>query len=167
MNIAAAILQFGTSRFLQAHVDLFVSQALERGAALGRIVVVQTTDSADSAARVAAFNSGDGYAVRVRGVRDGAAIDTTLRCDAIAGALQSRTDWPRVRALAAGDAQVIVSNTGDRGYALDDRDSAASLAHDAAAPHGFPAKLVVCLHDRWQRQPHAPLSIYPDRKSVV
>jgi tagaturonate reductase len=28
---ANPILQFGTSRFLQAHVDLFVSQALERG----------------------------------------------------------------------------------------------------------------------------------------
>ena len=39
------ILQFGTGRFLQAHVDLFVSEALAAGKALGRIAVVQTTDS--------------------------------------------------------------------------------------------------------------------------
>ena len=33
------ILQFGASRFLQAHVDLFVSEALPRGEAMGRIAV--------------------------------------------------------------------------------------------------------------------------------
>jgi tagaturonate reductase len=38
------ILQFGTSRFLQAHVDLFVSEAAERGEALGGITVVQSTE---------------------------------------------------------------------------------------------------------------------------
>ena len=72
------ILQFGTSRFLQAHVDLFVSQAMDRGAALGGITVVQTTSSLESAARVAAFNAREGYPVRVRGRLNGATIDTTL-----------------------------------------------------------------------------------------
>ena len=50
------IVQFGTSRFLLAHVALFVSQALQRGAeeqALGGIGVVQTTRSADSPRRLA------------------------------------------------------------------------------------------------------------------
>ena len=37
------ILQFGTSRFLQAHVDLFVSEALARGEALGTITLVQSS----------------------------------------------------------------------------------------------------------------------------
>ena len=46
------IVQFGTSRFLQAHVDLFVSEALARGEALGRIAVIQTTASPDSRKRV-------------------------------------------------------------------------------------------------------------------
>ncbi|MEO8805221.1 MAG: mannitol dehydrogenase family protein [Burkholderiaceae bacterium] len=157
----APILQFGTSRFLQAHVDLFVSQAMERGAALGGITVVQTTNSSESAARVAAFNTGDGYAVRVRGRLNGTTIDTTLTCHAVHGALQADADWARVRALAAGEVQVIVSNTGDRGYAPDDRDSPASLVDGADAPHGFPAKLVVLLHDRWRCGSVAPLSIYP------
>ena len=36
------ILQFGTSRFLQAHVDLFVSEARKDGQDCGPIAVVQT-----------------------------------------------------------------------------------------------------------------------------
>ena len=45
------ILQFGTSRFLQAHADLFVSEAAQSGQALGNITIVQTTNSAQGAAR--------------------------------------------------------------------------------------------------------------------
>jgi tagaturonate reductase len=41
--MATPILQFGTSRFLQAHADLFIDEALRKGDALGRITVVQTT----------------------------------------------------------------------------------------------------------------------------
>jgi mannitol-1-phosphate/altronate dehydrogenase len=55
---AFPILQFGTSRFLQAHVDLFVSQALARGEAMGRIAVVQTTSSKESRKRLDAFAAG-------------------------------------------------------------------------------------------------------------
>lgn len=51
------ILQFGTSRFLLAHADLFVSQALDKGEALGRIAIIQTTGNAESLKRVAALNS--------------------------------------------------------------------------------------------------------------
>ena len=45
------ILQFGTGRFLQAHVGLFVSEAAESGAALGGITVVQSTDDPASTRR--------------------------------------------------------------------------------------------------------------------
>lgn len=55
------ILQFGTSRFLLAHADLFVSQALDKDEALGRIAIVQTTGNAESLKRVAALNSGVPY----------------------------------------------------------------------------------------------------------
>src|SRR5512139_2232199 len=112
------ILQFGTSRFLQAHVDLFVSQALAAGKALGGIAVVQTTRSAESAARVAAWSAGGGYPVRIRGMQRGVPIDETVRGEAVHEALNAEAQWPRVRELAR-DAQVIVSNTGDSGYQLD------------------------------------------------
>ena len=158
------IVQFGTSRFLQAHVDLFVSQALagEAGAsqALGGITVVQTTASAQSAARVAALATGAPYPVRVRGRQDGATIDLTQYGAAIRGALQASTQWPEVR-QAVLHAQVILSNTGDTGYALDVSDGPAMLALDGAVPTSFPAKLLVLLYGRWQQRPDAPLTLLP------
>ena len=46
------ILQFGTSRFLQAHVDLFLS---EGEAVLGPVTVVQSSGDAGRAGRLAAL----------------------------------------------------------------------------------------------------------------
>ncbi|RFP17859.1 mannitol dehydrogenase family protein [Duganella sp. BJB488] len=157
--MASPILQFGTSRFLQAHVDLFVQQALESGQALGRITVVQTTGSAQSAQRVAAFNAQGGYPVRIRGRADGAVVEQEHRVTAIEAALQADHDWPAIRALAAGPVRVIVSNTGDRGYELSAQDGPAMLDADAP-PRSFPAKLLVLLHRRYL-QGAAPVTLYP------
>lgn len=154
-----AILQFGTSRFLQAHVDLFVDEALERGEALGRITVVQSTGNAQSARRLAAFNAPGGYPVRIRGRRDGEVIEQERRVTAIAGALHAAGDWLAVRALAAGTVQVIVSNTGDRGYELAGEDGPHLLAGDEA-PRSFPARLLALLHGRFARGA-APVTLYP------
>ncbi len=158
------IVQFGTSRFLQAHVDLFVSQALagEAGAsqALGGITVVQTTASAQSAARVAALATGAPYPVRVRGRQDGATIDQTLYGSAIRGALQAHAQWSAVQ-QAVLHAQVILSNTGDTGYALDVADGPAMLAPGGAVPARFPAKLLALLYGRWQQRPDAALTLLP------
>jgi tagaturonate reductase len=157
--MAAPILQFGTSRFLQAHVDLFVHQALECGQALGRITVVQTTGSAQSTQRVAAFNAPGGYPVRIRGRADGAVVEREHRVTAIEAALQADHDWPAIRALAAGPVRVIVSNTGDRGYELSEQDGPALLDADTP-PRSFPAKLLVLLHRRY-RDGAAPVTLYP------
>jgi tagaturonate reductase len=153
------ILQFGTSRFLQAHVDLFVHQALEKGQALGRITVVQTTGSAQSAQRLAAFNAPGGYPVRIRGLADGAVVEQEHHVGAIAAGLHADHDWPAIRALAAGPVQVIVSNTGDRGYELSEQDGPALLGA-ATSPRSFPAKLLVLLYQRYLRGA-APITLYP------
>jgi len=156
------ILQFGTSRFLQAHVDLFVSEALATGDALGGITVVQTTDSEQGAARVAALARGTGYEVRIRGLRDGRPVDERVQCTAVRAALRTATQWPRVRReFVEGGVRVVVSNTGDTGWLPDDGDGPALLARDAAAPRGFPAKLLVLLHGRWQARPIEPLTLLP------
>ena len=154
------ILQFGTSRFLQAHVDLFVSEAMAKGEALGGIAVVQTTANPQSAERVAALARGEPYPVHVRGLQNGVTIDEKRACHSVLAAWQAQTDWPTVRE-AAQTAQVIVSNTGDAGYQLDARDDARLLEADAAVPHSFPAKLLVLLHARWRLNPQAPLSLLP------
>ena len=158
------ILQFGTSRFLLAHVDLFVSQALDAGdpgQALGGITVVQTTASPASARRVAALAGGASYPVQIRGLRDGIAVDEQVHCHAVRDAWQAHADWPRLLATIAGPVQVIVSNTADQGFVLDARDTADCLAAGGPVPRSFPAKLAVLLHHRWQQDPQAPLSLYP------
>ncbi|MCT9812145.1 mannitol dehydrogenase family protein [Acidovorax sp. Be4] len=163
--MAQAILQFGTSRFLQAHVDLFVHEALAgvagAGDALGGITVVQTTDRADGAARIAALAAGGGYPVRIRGLAGGERIDRSVMCTAVREAWQASSQWPALRAAVEGEVQVIVSNTADKGYLLDERDGPSSLAADSGAPHSFPAKLLVLLHGRWQSAPQAPLTLLP------
>ena len=155
---------FGTSRFLQAHVDCFVSQALARGAegqALGGIAVVQSTRNPDSARRVAALARGQGYPVHIRGLQDGAVVDTQIHCNAVRQAWTADADWPRIRQAMVEEVQVIVSNTADQGYVLDARDHAGLIGQPHAVPASFPAKLLVLLHHRWQQVPERALTLYP------
>jgi tagaturonate reductase len=154
------ILQFGTGRFLLAHADLFISEARDRGEAVGRIAVVQTTGSAESTARLAALRQSWRYPVRIRGLEDGEVIDEIREGKAIGAALTAATDWADVRALAAS-VPIIISNTADRGYDLDDRDSARLLGAPESVPNSFPAKLTVLLAHRWRTGIERPLSLFP------
>jgi len=155
------ILQFGTSRFLQAHVALFVSQALERGDALGGISVVQTTSNPASEARVAALNRQGSYPVMIRGRQDGEIVDKVIECRAVQAAWIADRDWATIRHAAIHDVRVIVSNTGDAGYRLDERDSAALLAQPEQVPRSFPAKLLALLHARWSVRPDSGVTLLP------
>lgn len=157
----APILQFGTGRFLQAHVDLFVSQALPLGQALGGIAVVQSTDSAQSSTRLAALSAAQGYPVRVRGLRDGAAIDEVVQVTSVRAGWHAGREWARLREAMATPVQVIVSNTADQGYALDPADGPAALAMTTTPPRSFPARLAVLLWHRWQHRPDAPMTLCP------
>jgi tagaturonate reductase len=155
------ILQFGTSRFLQAHADLFISEALTQGEALGHVAVVQTTSSPESTARTAALARGATYPVRIRGLRNGVPVDEETQGQAISRALQADRDWKEVRRIAVEEAQVVLSNTGDRGYQRDPQDGP-DLARDFdTIPRSYPAKLTMLLLERWMSRPEAPLSIFP------
>lgn len=153
------ILQFGTSRFLQAHADLFIGEALERGEALGHVAVVQSTGNPQSLRRIGALAAPGGYPVRIRGRAEGRVIDDERRVAAIAACFDAAGDWPAIRALVEGTVQVIVSNTGDRGYLLSAEDGPHRLQGDTP-PRSFPAKLLVLLHWRW-RHGGAPVTLYP------
>jgi tagaturonate reductase len=155
------ILQFGTSRFLQAHVDLFVSEAAEAGHALGGITVVQTSGNPASIARMRALARGEGFDVLVRGLVRGQPTEVRSVCRSVRASLDARLQWPAVREQMRTVVCVVVSNTGDSGWDLHVGDAAALLRDDAPAPHSFPAKLLVLLHDRWCAQPAAELSVLP------
>ena len=156
-----AILQFGTGRFLLAHVDFFVSEALAIGQAAGGILVVQTTNNPASAARTAALAAGAAYPVRIRGLEGGQPIDRTVQCNAVIDAVHADSGWARVCEAIGSHVEVIVSNTADKGYLLDPGDGPELLHEPLRAPRGFPAKLLALLHRRWQRVPRAALSILP------
>lgn len=160
MMVETPILQFGTSRFLLAHVDFFISEALAKGQALGRVTVVQTTGSAESAKRVKALGGENGYPVRIRGLHNGQVIDEECAGRAVARALTAASDWAEVRQIAL-KADVIVSNTGDRGYELDPSDGPHLAADFDSVPKSFPAKLCMLLLERFQSAPEAPVSIFP------
>ncbi|MDR3096239.1 MAG: mannitol dehydrogenase family protein [Paraburkholderia sp.] len=153
------ILQFGTSRFLQAHVDLFTSEALPVGRAVGEITVVQTTSNAQSAARIAALRSAGRYPVEIRGLRHGEIVERRIECSAITEALHANEDWALLRERVACDVRMIVSNTGDSGYAQYAEDDA-SLLDGQRTPRGFGAKLAVLLHERY-RAGGPPITLLP------
>lgn len=159
--MAQAILQFGTGRFLQAHVDLFVSQALHKGQALGGITVVQSTGSAHSSTRAAALATGSGYRVEVRGLQHGQRVEDTVQVHSIREAWHADRDWALLQDAVATQVQVIVSNTADAGYTLNDADTAALLSRPTVTPRSYPAKLLLLLRHRWRHLPHAPLTLYP------
>ena len=148
------IIQFGTSRFLQAHVDLFVSEALGKGAAMGRIVAVQTTQSADSRKRIAAFAEGRPYVVQIKGIAGGAVIDSEVEVSSVGGGVNANESWAEVVRLF-NEARCMISNTADRGYEI-----YASDAPEGETPRSFPAKLAKLLLARH----HAgapPITLFP------
>ncbi len=150
-----AILQFGTGRLLQAHVDLMVSEAMAAGEAIGAIAAVQTTGSPEAQARVQALRRGDGYPVYLKGLVDGRPSERLVQVTSVVRALDAAGEWDAVEDLAVGMVQAIVSNTADRGYELDQADR---LEH--RIPRSFPAKLVKLLHARWRHRA-APVTLFP------
>ena len=127
------IIQFGTSRFLQAHADLFVSEALTRGQALGRIVVVQTTGSVESRKRLSAFAAGAPYFVHIKGIARGAIVDEEVEVRSIGGGADANDEWSEVERLFS-EARCMISNTGDRGYEVDPGEE-----RGPGTPRSFPA----------------------------
>jgi tagaturonate reductase len=148
------IIQFGTSRFLQAHVDLFISEALERGEAMGRIVAVQTTGNPESRKRIAAFATDRPYIVRIKGIARGVVVDQRIEVSSVGDGLDANERWDEVECLF-NEARCMVSNTGDRGYEMDVSDSP-----EGPLPRSFPGKLAKLLLARY-RAGAEPIVIMP------
>src|SRR5690606_41114168 len=110
MSAQPSILQFGTSRFLLGHADFFISEALDSGRAIGTVAIVQTTNNPDSAKRIEALNSGEGYPVIIRGLSDGQAVDKQYQTRSVSAAYIASRDWNIIQELAT-TVKVILSNT--------------------------------------------------------
>ena len=151
-EIITPILQFGTSRFLQAHADLFFSDA----AVPQHVTVVQSSGDPSRAHRLAALADEDGFPVRIRGLQNGQIVDSETRVTSVRRTLSTATDWDAVVRVACDEAQIIISNTSDTGFDP-------QAADNDATPNqamSYPAKLFHILAARF----HAggkPLTIMP------
>lgn len=150
------IMQFGTSRFLQAHADLFVSEAMQQDEALGPITVVQTTGSSERAERLAGLARPEGFPVRIRGIENGKPVDRTVDVTSVRRALSAAADWPDVVRIFVEEVQLVICNTADRGYDL----TGETGTLPDGLPVSFPGKLAVLLYSRF-RAGGRPLTILP------
>lgn len=156
---ALRLLQFGTSRFLQAHVDLFAHESKGAGGQDIGITVVRGSPDPARAHRLAALASPAGYPVKVRGLRDGQVVDEEIRVHSVRAGLSLPQDWPQLCDVFVSDIDLVVSNTADAGYKESAGDLQA-LREAGSCPAGFPARLCALLMLRWL-QTGAGLSIFP------
>ncbi len=151
-HLPETVLQFGSGRFLRAFVDLFIHQANQRGDAVGKIVLVQSTGDR----RASELNKlGGRYHVLIRGLEQGQVVDRVEPCESISRALVASSQWAEVLNVARSpDLRVILSNTTEKGYDLDPNDQA-----DDAPPRSFPAKLLAVLRARFEAGQPAPIIV--------
>lgn len=148
------IVQFGTSRFLQAHADLFISDAMRAGQPVGPVTVVQTSGAADRAGRLAAFD-GRPLPIVIRGLEAGQPVERTEHTTCLVRGLSTAADWAEIERIFVEEAAEVISNTGDGGYRMP-----ADETIGDGVPTSFPAKLTKLLHARWQAG-GAPLTLFP------
>lgn len=130
------LLQFGTGRFLRAFVGAFVQEANDgvQPDSRSTITIVESTGSG-AARRLAA--QGCRYRLLVRGLRDGAVVDTSRLIESADRVVDGAVDPPALLAAGVDPAvSAIVSNTTEAGY--------------VAGPDGFPARLLEVLVARAQ-----------------
>lgn len=148
------IIQFGTSRFLQAHADLFVSQAMDRGQNVGPITIVQSSGDAARAKRLEGLVGA--YPVRIEGLYNSRKIQETLTVRSIARALTTATDWQEIARIFVNEAEFVLSNTGDKGFVAQPRD----LDKNFDQAMSYPAKLTHLLRIRFAKNAK-PIQIMP------
>ena len=148
------ILQFGTSRFLQAHADLFISEAMAEGQVIGPICVVQSSGDPARAKRLSGLVGS--YPVRVEGVFQGTRVEKTQDVTSVARTLSTANDWAEILRVFTTEAQIVLSNTGDSGFAPKPADTQPIYNQDMS----YPAKLTLLLRARFA-QGAAPIQIMP------
>ncbi len=153
------ILQFGTSRFLQAHADFFVHDARKAGQDIGPITVVKTTQGDARGGRIAAFCSKDGFPVRLKGYKAGQLVDEITQVTSVCRAIDANTQWNQLKSIFADETEIIISNVGETGYDLA-ADELAVFEPSETAPKSFPMKLLMLLFHRFKNG-GKPLLILP------
>jgi tagaturonate reductase len=97
--------------------------------------------------------------VRIRGLEKGRVVDEIRRVTSVARALEANADWLALTEAFANSTEIVFSNVGDSGYAMDSED-AKRRPKSGEVPRSFPAKLLALLSVRYDRGA-APLLVLP------
>jgi tagaturonate reductase len=154
------VLQFGTSRFLQAHADLFIHEAAGEGQPAGPITVVASSGLAQGRARLTALADPEGYQVHIRGMIAGRPVENQARVLSIRRALDAEGAWPELTRVFVEEARFVISNTTESGFAVPPGLTLDLSEPARAAPPGYPAKLLALLAAR-HRNGGGPLMVLP------
>lgn len=139
------IIQFGTSKFLQAHADcLFHEAGLEDA-----VTVVASSGGAAGENRLQGFNNRRGFPIQIRGLENGKVVKSEVQVQSVAQGVSCSHDWADIQQLAVENADYIISNTTESGF-----DVPQGLVLDLSdisltPPPTYPAKLLSLLHARY------------------
>ena len=136
------VLQFGTGVLLRGLPDYFIDKANRQGIFNGRIVVVKSTSTGDTAD----FDKQDClYTLCVRGFQEGKLIEENIINSSISRVLSAADHWEQILECAHNqNMQVIISNTTEVGIQLVNEDI---RKHP---PGSFPGKLLAFLYERFR-----------------
>ncbi|MBZ5855997.1 tagaturonate reductase [Flavihumibacter profundi] len=136
------VLQFGTGVLLRGLPDYFIDEANRNCIFNGRIVIVKSTGSGKSNE----FDQQNGlYTLCIRGIQQGRQINRNIVCSAISRVLSATIQWADVLDAAKDPCiKTIISNTTEVGIQYHEE----SIFQ--APPVSFPAKLLACLHTRYE-----------------
>ena len=135
------VLQFGTGILLRGLPDYFIDKANKKGIFNGRIVMVKSTNTGDSAA----FDKQDGlYTHCIRGLENGEQKEENIINASVSRVLSASTQWEQILDCAHDmNMKVIISNTTEIGI---------QLVHEDIRKHppvSFPGKLLSFLLERY------------------
>lgn len=140
-DLPEKVLQFGTGVLLRGLPDYFIDKANREGIFNGRIVVVKSTSSGNSAG----FDQQNGlYTLCVKGIEKGQKVEENIVCSAINRVLTATESWQEILECAHNpEMQIVISNTTEVGIQLVEE------SIHANPPSSFPAKLLSFLFERY------------------
>ncbi|MGI4805147.1 MAG: tagaturonate reductase [Janthinobacterium lividum] len=140
-DLPEKVLQFGTGVLLRGLPDYFIDKANREGIFNGRIVVVKSTSSGNSAG----FDQQNGlYTLCVKGIEKGQKVEENIVCSAINRVLTATESWQEILECAHNpEMQIVISNTTEVGIQLVEE------SIEANPPSSFPAKLLAFLTARY------------------
>ncbi len=137
------ILQIGEGNFLRAFADWMIDKANTAGVYDGSVVLCQPIEKG----MAGLINEQDGiYTVLMRGIENGQVVEKAEIVRSVSRCINPYENYDALLDIARSPGlKAIISNTTEAGIAYRSEDKAAD-----APPAGYPAKLTVILHERYQ-----------------